>query len=148
MSTINYYAIDPAIKVSPIKPQTQEAAGADIAASETVVLLPGQVHKVKTNVRLDIPPGYFVSIRSRSGLASKGVFVANSPGTIDSDYTGEVIILLYNSRETSYKIEAGTRIAQLLPERAVDIGFSYNAGPYSKQTDRGEGGFGSTGTTS
>ena len=113
-------------------------------ALEATNLPPGLVVPVRTGIAIAIPDGWQCCVRSRSGLASKGVIVINSPGTIDSGYRGEVKVLMLNeNRITDYVIKAGDRIAQLSFERVFDAEFEQvSALPTS---DRGTGGFGSTG---
>ena len=128
--------------------QTQGAAGLDISAAleEDIILEPGSFAAIPTGLTMAIPRGYEVQIRPRSGLAFKqGVTVLNSPGTIDSDYRGEVKIALINHGPEPVTITHGMRIAQMVVAscaRAVlEETDSLN------ETARGAGGFGSTGTT-
>ena len=122
------------------------ASGADLRAdiSEPLELLPGERMMVPTGVRLQIPEGYEGQVRPRSGLAAKhGVTVLNTPGTIDSDYRGEIKIILYNSGKTSYRIEPRSRIAQLVFAAVVQAEFIQLE--ELEDSERGPGGFGSTG---
>lgn len=124
--------------------KTAGSVGMDITTIETYTLEPMEVHIFKTGLAIQIEDGYEVQVRPRSGLACKsGVTVINTPGTIDSDYRGEIGVGLINLNKEPFIIEKGTRIAQLVvnkveqPEiEVVDI---------LGQTIRGEGGFGSTG---
>ena len=127
--------------------QTPGSAGFDICSNESVTLVPGRAELVSTGIYLAIPQGYECQVRSRSGLALKNqVVVLNSPGTIDSDYRGEVKVILMNHGHNLIEIQAGDRIAQLvfnkieLPEVEL-VDKVYNLPP----TDRSSGGFGSTG---
>lgn len=127
--------------------QTPGSAGFDICSNESVTLVPGRAELVSTGIYLAIPQGYECQVRSRSGLALKNqVVVLNSPGTIDSDYRGEVKVILMNHGHNLFEIQAGDRIAQLvfnkieLPEVEL-VDKVYNLPP----TDRSSGGFGSTG---
>lgn len=126
---------------------SEEAAGWDVSycGDENLVLMPSTTGTVGTGISLVIPKGYHVEVRSRSGLASKNsVSVLNSPGTIDSDYTGELkIILRNNSPSTSFEIKKGDRIAQILLRKNVKTKFDFVE--THKETSRGSGGFGSTG---
>jgi len=124
---------------------TSGASGYDIEAKlDGVVLLdPGQTFKIPTGIFLAIPPGLEGQVRSRSGLASKGVVVANSPGTIDSDYRGEVCVLLHNQGDKAFLVESGMRIAQLVFAKVADVKFEEVQ--ELDNTSRGSGGFGSTG---
>ncbi|TVR59126.1 MAG: dUTP diphosphatase [Spirochaetaceae bacterium] len=123
---------------------TDGSAGADISASAEVVLPRGGRALVPTGIRLAIPNGFEGQIRPRSGLALKhGVTVLNSPGTIDSDYRGEIKVLLVNLGEHEYTVRAGDRVAQLIVAPVVRVKFGEAMIP---ESDRGTGGFGSTGS--
>ena len=122
------------------------ASGADVCAylQEPVVLQPGERAMIPTGISLQIPEGFEAQIRPRSGLANKhGITVLNSPGTIDSDYRGEVKVVLINLGQESYTIADGDRIAQMVFSPVIQAEF-YNI-PSLEATERGEGGFGSTG---
>jgi len=123
---------------------TAGAAGLDVVAAESLTLAPGGRHAVATGFALAIPPGFEVQVRPRSGLALKhGITCLNTPGTIDSDYRGEVKVILANLGEAPFEIVRGERIAQLVPapvQRAAFVEVSE-----LEETKRGEGGFGSTG---
>lgn len=124
---------------------TEEAAGADLCSAESVMLLPDEFRVVRTGLRMDIPKGFHVEIRSRSGLAAKhGVFVLNSPGTIDSDYTGEVGVILCNVSQKPFIIAIGDRIAQMVVMKHETVDF-HQVVSVEKTTERGAGGFGHTG---
>ncbi len=123
------------------------AAGADLRAvlREPLSLGPGERVSVPTGLRLAIPPGYEGQVRPRSGLAIRhGITVLNAPGTIDSDYRGEIQVLLVNTSEDRYTIEDGDRIAQLVIAPVVRARF-VNDREGLEVSARGEGGFGSTG---
>jgi dUTP pyrophosphatase len=123
------------------------AAGADVVAAvgEDLVLAPGERAAVPTGLIMAIPPGFEVQVRPRSGLALRhGVTVANAPGTIDSDYRGEVKVILVNLGQEPYRLRRGDRIAQLIVAPVVQAQFV--ASVTLPSTDRGAGGFGSTGT--
>ena len=123
---------------------TPGAAGMDVVAAEDVDLMPGQRHAVATGFRVAIPDGYEMQVRPRSGLAYKhGITVPNTPGTIDSDYRGELKVLLINHGSESFPIRRGDRIAQLVP--AVVIKAAFEEVEELCETTRGAGGFGSTG---
>lgn len=122
------------------------SAGMDVRASlqEPVVLKPLGRATVPTGLYLEIPAGYEVQVRPRSGLAAKkGVTVLNAPGTIDADYRGEVCVILVNLSDSDFVIENGERIAQLVLARHEVIEWQETSELAS--SDRGEGGFGSTG---
>jgi len=126
--------------------ETAGAAGMDILAAITtdITLEPGARAIVPTGLQMQIPAGFEVQIRPRSGLAAKnGVTVLNSPGTIDSDYRGEIGIILINHGTEAFTITRGTRIAQMVIA-SVTQGTLIEAGTLDS-TARGAGGFGSTG---
>jgi dUTP pyrophosphatase len=111
---------------------------------EDIVILPGGRAKIPTGLFMEIPPGYEGQVRPRSGLALRsGVTVLNSPGTIDSDYRGELEVILINFGGESFRVKNGDRIAQMVisPVYRIEIA---EAGTLS-ETQRGAGGFGSTG---
>ena len=123
---------------------TSGAAGMDGLAAEDVTLAPGGRHAVATGLAMAIPDGYEIQVRPRSGLALKhGISLPNTPGTIDSDYRGELKVIMINLGQDAFVIRRGDRIAQLVLapvvraawEEVVDL----------DETARGEGGFGSTG---
>jgi dUTP pyrophosphatase len=127
--------------------QSDGAAGMDLlaAVTRTLVVKPGARVLVPTGLTLEIPRGCEAQVRPRSGLALRhGVTVLNSPGTIDSDYRGEVQVLLVNLGEQSFSVTRGERIAQLVVQRIERVRFSASA--KASATRRGAGGFGSTGT--
>lgn len=123
---------------------TAGAAGMDVVAAEDLVLAPGARHAVATGFAIAIPPGYEVQVRPRSGLALKhGITCLNTPGTIDEDYRGEVKVILANLGDQPFTIVRGERIAQLVPAPVQRALFEEVA--VLDETDRGSGGFGSTG---
>jgi dUTP pyrophosphatase len=123
---------------------TPGAAGLDVVAAEDVDLLPGQRHAVATGFKVAIPHGFEIQVRPRSGLAFKhGLSVPNAPGTIDSDYRGELKVLLINHGDEPFAIRRGERIAQLVPA-AVTLA-AFDEVDDLDATARGHGGFGSTG---
>ncbi|WP_127145113.1 dUTP diphosphatase [Pelagibacterium montanilacus] len=129
-------------------PRTAGAAGHDVCAAvpedETLEIAPGAFAMVPCGFAMALPEGYEAQIRPRSGLAAKhGVTVLNAPGTIDADYRGEVKVLLINHGREPFRIGRGDRIAQMVIAQVarLDIGEVDTL----KETDRGTGGFGSTG---
>ena len=123
---------------------TAHAAGLDIVSAEELTLAPGARHAVATGFAIAIPEGYEVQVRPRSGLALKhGVTCLNTPGTIDADYRGEVKVILANLGGEPFKIHRGDRIAQLVPARVQSARFAEVE--ELDATERGIGGFGSTG---
>lgn len=128
---------------------TSGAAGADLRANlpaGDVVLDPGARRLISTGLRLEIPDGYEVQIRPRSGLALKhGITLPNSPGTIDSDYRGLLGVIVMNAGAEPFVVEHGARIAQMVVAPVVQVGFT--VADTLTDSARGAGGFGSTGTT-
>ncbi|MBA3677978.1 MAG: dUTP diphosphatase [Sphingosinicella sp.] len=123
---------------------SEGAAGLDVVAAESLTLAPGARHAVATGFAVAIPEGYEVQVRPRSGLALKhGITCLNTPGTIDSDYRGEVKIILANLGSEPFEIVRGERIAQLVPAPVLKARF--NQVEELDATVRGSGGFGSTG---
>ena len=123
---------------------TQGSSGVDLRASEDYIIKSGERALVATGIRLAIPAGYEVQVRPRSGLALKhGIIIPNSPGTIDSDYRGEVKVILMNLGREDFMIKAGDRIAQLILAPVAKI--SWKECAELEETARGAGGFGSTG---
>jgi dUTP pyrophosphatase len=130
---------------------TPGAAGADVRANLLVedraaglAIAPGGRALVPTGLRLAIPDGFEVQVRPRSGLALKhGITLANSPGTIDSDYRGPLGVILINLGEAPFTVQHGDRIAQLIVAPVVQAGFQLTDA--LDETSRGKGGFGSTG---
>jgi dUTP pyrophosphatase len=126
---------------------SEEAAGADVRAliQEELVLAPGDSKLVRTGISLEIPKGFEVQVRPRSGLALKhGVTVLNTPGTIDSDYRGEVGVILINHGKDPFIVTPKMRIAQLVFAPVLQA--CYREEDTLNTTERGEGGFGHTGT--
>lgn len=123
---------------------TEGAAGMDVLAAEDVVLAPGARHAVATGLAMAIPPGYEIQVRPRSGLALKhGITVPNTPGTIDSDYRGELKVILINHGAEPFEVRRGDRVAQLVLAPVTRA--SWLKVDELNETQRGEGGFGSTG---
>lgn len=123
---------------------SEHAAGLDVVAAEDLALDPGQRHAVATGYAIEIPHGYEVQVRPRSGLALKhGITCLNTPGTIDSDYRGEVKVILANLGTDPFPIRRGERIAQLVPAPVLHANFEEVT--ELSETQRGSGGFGSTG---
>ncbi len=124
--------------------QTKEAAGFDLHSIEDVILKPGERKLISTGLSFEIPFGYEIQIRPRSGLAYKyGITVLNTPGTIDSDYRGEIKVLLINHSNEDFEIKQNERIAQAIIKEVIQAEF-IEVDELS-ETDRGSKGFGSTG---
>lgn len=125
---------------------TEGSAGMDIRAAveEDMTLEPGKVIAVPTNLSLEIPAGYEVQVRPRSGLALKhSLGILNSPGTIDSDYRGEVKIIMMNFGQEKYVVKRGERIAQLVISKVIKANLIESV--ELTESNRGTGGFGHTG---
>jgi len=131
---------------------TQGSAGVDLRAdiqktddpiTNRILIEPGETYTIGTGLSIAIPQGYEAQIRTRSGMAARGLIVANSPGTIDSDYRGEVKIMIYNRGRDPQFIYNDHRIAQMIFSK-VETAFFVEVEELS-ETKRGDGGFGSTG---
>ncbi len=128
-------------------PSTEASAGADLLAAVTdpVVLKPGERALIPTGIAIGLPVGFEAQVRPRSGLAAKhGVTILNSPGTIDADYRGEIGVILVNLGEKAFTVSRGDRIAQLVI--AAVSRAQWLEVDTLDETERGGGGFGSTGT--
>jgi dUTP pyrophosphatase len=128
--------------------KTAGAAGADLCALlESPLTIPaGKFAMVPTGLFFEIPEGYEVQVRPRSGLAAKnGVTVLNTPGTIDSDYRGEIKVILINLGDKDFTINSGNRIAQMIVAPVTQASFTKVES--LSETERGAGGFGSTGVS-
>ncbi|OWZ90496.1 deoxyuridine 5'-triphosphate nucleotidohydrolase [Sinorhizobium sp. LM21] len=126
---------------------SEEAAGADLHAvlqNESVFILPGERMIIPTGVAIELNPGTEAQVRPRSGLAAKhGLTVLNTPGTVDSDYRGEIKVILFNASPIAYELKNGERIAQMVI--APVIRGVFTIAESLDDTARGENGFGSTG---
>lgn len=125
---------------------TEGSSGVDVrAAIDSELLIPaGELILVPTNLTVEIPIGYEIQVRPRSGLAAKhGIGILNSPGTIDSDYRGEIKIIMMNFSKTDFKIMRGDRIAQLVISKVYKANFIERE--ELNESSRGAGGFGHTG---
>ena len=130
------------------KYESEGAAGLDLLAaiseSKNIIILPGKAEMVPTGIAIALPKGFEAQIRPRSGLAAKnGITILNSPGTIDSDYRGEISAMLINHSKVNFEIERGMRIAQMVIAPVVQ--FNLIKTDTLDETKRGAGGFGSTG---
>lgn len=126
---------------------TPDSAGMDVRAflSEPIVLAPGDRALIPTGLRIQLPRGYEMQLRPRSGLALRsGITLLNSPGTIDADYRGEVGVILVNLSQSPFTVNDGDRIAQMVLARYSAVSWKVTAN--LDKTFRGEGGFGHTGT--
>ena len=129
------------------KYESEGAAGLDLLAaiseSKNIIILPGKAEMVPTGIAIALPKGFEAQIMPRSGLAAKnGITILNSPGTIDSDYRGEISVMLINHSKVNFEIERGMRIAQMVIAPVVQ--FNLIKTETLDETKRGAGGFGST----
>lgn len=126
------------------KYQTEEAAGFDLHSVEEKTIKVGERDVVKTGLAVALPKGYELQVRPRSGLALKnGITVLNTPGTVDSDYRGELMVILLNTSKEDFAIKKGDRIAQAVIKEILQADFAVV--DELDSTERGTGGFGSTG---
>jgi dUTP pyrophosphatase len=129
------------------QPASAGSAGLDLRAAlaADLVIAPGERALVPTGLVLEIPPGYEGQVRPRSGLSLRhGLMVANSPGTIDSDYRGELQVILFNLGPAPFVVRRGDRVAQMVVAPVVRV--AWEESETLAESARGEGGFGSTGT--
>ena len=145
---IGFIWLDHGRGLEPPRQQTAGAAGVDLLAAlpqdEVLSLAPGKRTLVPTGLAMAIPQGYEGQVRPRSGLAAKhGVTVLNTPGTIDADYRGELKVILINLGDVPFEIRRGERIAQLVVAPVSQVNFTLRE--TLDATERGAGGFGSTG---
>ncbi len=127
--------------------ETAGAAGLDIAAAleQPLTIVPGSIARIPTGLLVEIPTGYELQLRPRSGLAARhGLTLPNSPATIDSDFRGEILVLLQNLGAETVTIEPGMRIAQAVLQSVPRL--EWHEVESLSSTDRGDGGLGSTGT--
>ena len=145
--TVRFQKLEHALDLPAPAGASAASSGSDLraAVAATVVLAPGERKLVPTGIRVEIPSGWEGQVRPRSGLATEhGVTVLNAPGTIDADYRGEIAVLLVNLGAAAYSIRRGDRIAQIVIARVAQP--SWEEVPGLSETERGAGGFGSTGT--
>ena len=134
-------------KVTMPQYKTIGSSGMDIAAflDNEILIKPSEKKIIPTGIKLKIPKGYEIQIRPRSGLAANNdITVLNTPGTIDSDYRGEIKVILFNHGKNIFKVENGLRVAQMVLCPVIEAELSEVE--IIDETERGEGGFGSTGT--
>ncbi len=123
---------------------TEDSVAVDLYSRESTEILPGEHKVLGSGIRVSIPSGYEIQLRPRSGLAAKhGVTILNTPGTIDSDYRGEIGIILHNTSKEPFKVSKGDRIAQAVLNKVELI--RWREVEELDETQRGLGGFGSTG---
>lgn len=143
MINVKIKKLDPDLSTPVYK--TVGSAGCDICASEDTVVPWNGPAMVPTGLFIEVPEGYECQVRPRSGLAKEGITVFNSPGTVDSDFRGEMKILLYNVTDFDFEIKKGDRIAQLVFAPVEQAQFEVV--DELSETIRGHGGWGSTGVT-
>lgn len=148
MSTLNIIRLPHAEGLELPSYETKDAAGMDLRAAvaegSSLILKPGKRELVPTGLVMELPTGHEGQIRPRSGLAYKnGITCLNTPGTIDADYRGEIMVLLINHGDKDFEITRGMRIAQMVIAPVQQV--SVTEGSLASKTERGEGGFGSTG---
>jgi len=128
--------------------QTLHSAGLDLASNEDVVLHPKDFRAIGTGLHMVIPEGWEGQIRPRSSLGIKGIHIPNAPGTIDSDYRGEIKVILHNLSSSTFRVYKGNRIAQMVIAQVPQVTLeAVTAAEFEAcaDTERGGGGFGSTG---
>lgn len=143
---INFKRHNPSIDSPLPEYKTEGSAGMDLssASEEKIIIAPGKKALIPTNVIIELPMGYEGQVRPRSGLALKhGITVLNSPGTVDSDYRGEIGVVLINHGENDFEINFGDRIAQLIIAKYEHC--EINVVDQLSTSARGDGGYGSTG---
>ena len=144
--SINFKRLKNSSDIPLPKYETEGSSGMDLRASveDTVLLKPGDRKLIPTGLTVSIPRGFEGQVRPRSGLALKyGIGMVNAPGTIDSDYRGEISIILINHGKKEFKVERGDRIAQMIISRVLKA--EIELVNELDSTDRGEGGFGHSG---
>lgn len=145
--TVEMSVLDNAVGLNLPTYATEQSAGMDLSAAleEAFELAPGERALIPTGLAIALPAGYEAQVRPRSGLAVKhGVTVLNTPGTVDADYRGEIKVILINHGQEPFTIERGMRIAQMVIARHANVQWSVVED--LEATERGAGGFGSTGT--
>ncbi|MEO0097622.1 MAG: dUTP diphosphatase [candidate division WOR-3 bacterium] len=126
------------------KYQTPDASGLDLYAAEDIIIKKKSFATLRTGIAIEIPKGYEAQVRPRSGLAKNyGIGILNSPGTIDADYRGEIMVILFNISNKNFKIKKGERIAQLVFSPVVKV--EWLEVKELKKSRRDKGGFGHTG---
>lgn len=120
---------------------TNEAAGFDVYSNEIITIPPHSISKISTGISLQIPNGFYVKLYDRSSMAMKQIYLRS--GVIDSDYTGELYVCLSNNNESEFTIHKNMKIAQFIVHETVNVQLS-TCVEFDKETERGNGGFGST----
>lgn len=148
---IAYERMSERSRAQKLEQQTPGSAGYDLAngTAERISIHPGKHAIVRTGIKIQLPTGYELQVRSRSGLAAKnGVIVLNSPGTVDSDFQGEICVILYNAGGDVFYVEPGARIAQAIINKLPDVELveTMTMDMFMEESVRGQNGFGSTGS--
>jgi dUTP pyrophosphatase len=144
---INFKTLSPLAKKPEYK--TSGSAGADLYSclsneEEKIIIKPFEIKAIKTGIVLELPSGFEAQVRPRSGFALKGITIPNSPGTVDSDYRGELVVILQNLGKEDFIVEHAMRIAQVVISPVSQ--FNFIQVDEVDSTERGSSGFGSTGT--
>ncbi|HMA69650.1 MAG TPA: dUTP diphosphatase [Candidatus Mcinerneyibacterium sp.] len=142
---VKLYKNEKAKNINQPEYMTKFSSGMDIRSAEENLIHPGNVELIKTGIHVEVPKGFEIQIRPRSGLAlNYGIAVLNSPGTIDSDYRGEIGIILANFGNDKFLVEKGMRIAQMVLSKVYHI--EWEEVEQLNDSKRGKGGFGHTGS--
>lgn len=143
---IGIYVNYTSLNVAPLVPtkSTRGSAGYDLYSREEVLIPANSVQRVGTGLFMEIPENFYMEISTRSGMACKDIVVNNSPGIVDSDYRGEIAVILRNNTDKTYRVKIGDRIAQATFKQSINVVFN-NIPSFNSDTERGQGGFGSTG---
>lgn len=145
MTSLNY-TLSPSVEKyygSSLRGATEDSAGLDLRIANDVVLFPNQTELIPTGISVAIPQSYFGLVSLRSSLGKRGLRLANSVGIIDSDYRGEILLALHNITDLPMSFKTGERVAQLVVISHLPV--DYTQVQTLDDTDRGSGGFGSTG---
>lgn len=144
-----FYSYDNGMKNFPLRMGSRGSSGIDLCSQKSYRIERGSSKLIETGIHVQIPEGYEIQIRPRSGLALKhGITVLNTPGTVDSDYRGEIGVILVNHSNKAFYITPGDRIAQMVVMKVETLDFDFEEVESLEKSERGEGGFGSTGVKS
>ncbi|NCC80470.1 MAG: dUTP diphosphatase [Clostridia bacterium] len=144
-----FYSYDNGMKSYPLTMGSRGSSGIDLCSQKSYRIERGASKLIETGLHVQIPEGYEIQIRPRSGLALKhGITVLNTPGTVDSDYRGEIGVILVNHSNKAFYITPGDRIAQAVVMKVETLDFDFEEVESLEKSERGEGGFGSTGVKS
>lgn len=144
-----FYSYDNGMKNYPLTMGSRGSSGIDLCSQKSYRIERGASKLIETGLHVQIPEGYEIQIRPRSGLALKhGITVLNTPGTVDSDYRGEIGVILVNHSNKAFYITPGDRIAQAVVMKVETLDFEFEEVESLEKSERGDGGFGSTGVKS